>query len=71
LCGAILCRKKPGNEALENIIRSGAEIIIVPVLMYIFGFASIAVGEFVGFMGGTLNPYTVGIVLATVNAAGC
>ena len=26
-----------------------------------FGFAIIAVGEFVGFMGATLNPYTVGI----------
>ena len=29
-----------------------------------FGFAIIAVGEFVGFMGGTLNPYTVGIAQA-------
>ncbi len=26
-----------------------------------FGFAIIAVGEFVGFMGATLNPYSVGI----------
>lgn len=29
-----------------------------------FGFAIIALGEFIGFMGATLNPYTVGIAQA-------
>ncbi len=100
-CGTFgtVVKTKAFHAGIGTMIKKmrGAEIMIVPVLMCIFGFggsvfgmasefygfyplivglgvamgydamfgfAIIAVGEFVGFMGGTLNPYTVGIAQA-------
>ena len=52
-----------GIQSLQMGVFGGIIVGLGVALGYdaMFGFAIIAVGEFVGFMGATLNPYSVGI----------